>query len=79
MHYAAQGICEVQWIDRIFNELKVKMSNWLPVKAHCANEAQISIFYNPAQHDKTKHVEADKHFIKGQLQNGFLTRNTSMG
>ena len=32
------------------------------------NDAVISISYNPVQHDRTKHVEIDRHFIKEKLE-----------
>ena len=34
-----------------------------PMKLYCDNKSTIDIAYN-VQHDCTKHVEVDKHFIK---------------
>ena len=34
---------------------------------HCDNKAAIEIAHNPAQHDCTKYVEVDRHFIKKNL------------
>ncbi|PNX88803.1 pentatricopeptide repeat-containing protein mitochondrial-like, partial [Trifolium pratense] len=34
----------------------------------CDNKAAISIAQNPVQHDRTKHVEVDRHFIKQNLE-----------
>lgn len=34
---------------------------------HCDNKAAIDISQNPVQHDRTKHVEVDRHFIKEKL------------
>ena len=34
----------------------------------CDNEAAIQISKNPVQHDRTKHVEVDRHFIKEKLE-----------
>ena len=34
----------------------------------CDNKAGISISENPVQHDRTKHVEIDRHFIKEKLE-----------
>ena len=34
---------------------------------HCDNKAAIEIAHNPVQHDRTKHVEVDRHFIKENL------------
>ena len=32
----------------------------------------INIAHNPVQHDKTKHVEVNKHFIKEKLDRGLI-------
>lgn len=34
---------------------------------HCDNKTTIQIAQNPVQHDRTKHVEVDRHFIKEKL------------
>ena len=34
----------------------------------CDNKAAIDIAHNPIQHDLTKHVEVDRHFIKQNLE-----------
>ena len=34
------------------------------------NKAAISIAHNPVQHDQTKHVEVDGHFIKEKIDSG---------
>jgi hypothetical protein len=34
---------------------------------YCDNKAAINIENNPVQHDITKHVEIDRHFIKNKL------------
>ncbi|KAI5336520.1 hypothetical protein L3X38_015788 [Prunus dulcis] len=31
------------------------------------NKAAIAIAHNPVQHDRTKHVEVDRHFVKEKL------------
>lgn len=38
------------------------------MKLYCHNKATINIAHNPIQHDKTKHTEIDKHFIKEKLK-----------
>ena len=39
----------------------------VPMKLFFDNKATTSIAINPVQHDKTKHVEIDRHFIKEKL------------
>ena len=66
----ANGICELLWIKRVLEDLK-KEAN-LPLKLFCDNKAAISISQNPVQHDRTKHIEIDRHFIKEKLDNGII-------
>ena len=39
---------------------------------HYDNKAAIAIANNPIQHDRTKHVEVDKYFIKDHLNQGTI-------
>ena len=45
----AQGMCELIWIRRILQELKVLEA--LPMKLYCDNKETISISHNPVLHD----------------------------
>ena len=36
------------------------------------NKSVISTANNPVQHDRTKHVEIDRHFIKEKLESGVI-------
>lgn len=38
----------------------------------CNNKATISISENPVQHDRTKHMEVDRHFIKENIEAGIV-------
>ena len=66
----AHGICEIMWIRRLLEELKMTGSS--PMKLYCDNKATISVAHNPILHDCTKHVEVDKHFIKEKIDNGLV-------
>ena len=66
----AHDICEVLWIKQLLEELKV--ASPLPMKVFCDNKAVIAIALNAVLHDRTKHVEVDKHFIKEKLENRLI-------
>ncbi|RDX81341.1 Copia protein, partial [Mucuna pruriens] len=74
----AQGICEGLWMKIIFDDLKVKYER--PIKLFCDNNSAMSIDHNPVQHDKTKYIEIDRHFIKEKLDSGLIvTTHVSTG
>ncbi|RVW97655.1 Retrovirus-related Pol polyprotein from transposon TNT 1-94 [Vitis vinifera] len=66
----AHGICEGMWLQRILKELGIISNSTMTVL--CDNKATISIAKNPVQHDRTKHVEIDHHFIKEKLEGGTI-------
>ncbi|XP_061348292.1 uncharacterized protein LOC133293706 [Gastrolobium bilobum] len=61
----AHGVCELLWIKSILQDLGICYNQ--PMELHCDNKAAIEIAHNPIQHDRTKHVEVDRHFIKEKL------------
>ena len=66
----AQGVCELLWLKIILEDLKVKWEE--PMRLYCDNKSAISIAHNPVQHDRTKHVEIDRHFIKEKLDSKLI-------
>ena len=42
------------------------------MKLYYDNKADISMVHNLVQHDRTKHIEIDKHFIKKKLESGII-------
>ena len=66
----AHGVCEMMWLKRVLEELKRPVI--MPMKLYCDNKAAISIAHNPVQHDRTKHVEVDRHFIKEKIEEGTI-------
>ena len=66
----ALGVCELLWLKIILEDLKIAWKG--PMKLYCDNKSAINIAHNPVQHDRTKHVEVDRHFIKEKLDSGLL-------
>ena len=72
----ANGVCEVLWIKRVLGELKLDIE--APMRLFCDNKSAISIANNPVQHDRTKHIEIDRHFMKEKLENGVICCRSSL-
>ena len=66
----AHGVCELLWLKIILDDLKIKWEG--PMKLYCDNKSAINIAHNPVQHDRTKHIEVDRHFIKEKLDSGMI-------
>ncbi|KAK8937486.1 Armadillo repeat-containing kinesin-like protein 1 [Platanthera zijinensis] len=60
-----QGVCERLWLKTILQDMSLHVNT--PFTIYCDNKAAISIAHNPFQHDRTKHIEVDRHFIKDHL------------
>ena len=65
-----QGICEGIWLGRMLEELGIRNSGSMTLL--CDNKAVIEIAKNPAHHDRTKHIDIDRHFIKEKIEEGRL-------
>ena len=61
----AHGVCEILWLRILLLDLGLYQSS--PLMLYCDNKAAINIANNPVQHDRTKHIEIDRHFIKEKL------------
>ena len=42
------------------------------MKLYCDNKAIINIAHNPVQHDRTKHVEVSRYFVKEKPEAGLI-------
>ena len=66
----AQGICELLWLRILLNDLQIKGNE--PMRLYCDNKSAINIAHNPVQHERTKHIEIDWHFIKEKIESGLI-------
>ena len=71
-------LSEMLWLRNLLSELKVLRK--CPLRIWCDNMSAINIANNPVQHDRTKHVEIDRFFIKERLDDGSIElRHISSG
>ena len=63
-------MCEGLWLQKLLEELNITIEP--PIKLYCYNKAAISISHSPIHHDKTKHIEVDRHFIKEKIEKGII-------
>ncbi|RVX05106.1 Retrovirus-related Pol polyprotein from transposon RE1 [Vitis vinifera] len=61
----ALGLCEALWLRILLQDLGYLSRQ--PIRLFCDNKAACDIAHNPVQHDRTKHVEVDRFFIKEKL------------
>jgi hypothetical protein len=66
----ARGVVEILWIKKLLTEIGFPPNK--TIKLMCDNKASIQILENPVQHDRTKHVEVDRHFIKEKIEAGII-------
>ena len=59
------GICEALLLRLLLMNLGYLPRQ--PIWLYCDNKVACDIAHNPIQHDRTKHVEIDRFFIKDKL------------
>ena len=64
----ALGLSELLWLKIVLEDPKIPSHRQM--KLFCDNQSAISIAHNPVQHNRTKHVEIDRHFIKEKMEAG---------
>ncbi|CAL8119739.1 unnamed protein product [Prunus armeniaca] len=67
----AQGVCEILWLRWLLAEIGFRPN--AATKLHCDNQSAFEIANNPVQHDQTKHVKVDRHFIKEKLEHKLIS------
>jgi hypothetical protein len=64
-------ICELMWLKKFLTELGFELES--EMKLFCDNKASINIAHNSVQHDRMKHVEVDRHFVKEKLETKIIS------
>ncbi|KAM1531446.1 hypothetical protein ACFX10_005603 [Malus domestica] len=56
---------ELDWIQQLLVFLQVPLSS--PPVLFCDNLSAIALAFNPVQHQRTKHIEVDVHFVRERV------------
>ena len=61
---------EIVWLEGLLQDLQVNVT--LPIYMYCDNQAAEHIAQNPVFHERTKHLKRDCHYVREQVEAGFL-------
>ena len=62
----SKGLCELLYLKNLLSEVGYHSES--EMNLYCDNRATIQIAHNLVQHNQTKHIEIDRHFIKEKLE-----------
>ena len=66
-----QSVCEIMWLHQLLMEVGIKTV--VPAKLWCDNQTALYIASNPVFHERTKHIEIDRHFVREKIQLGLIS------
>ncbi|KAD5803001.1 hypothetical protein E3N88_14361 [Mikania micrantha] len=66
----ANAVAETSWLRNLLFELHVPVRKATVV--YCDNISAVSLTENPVQHQRTKHVEIDIHFVREKVRMGHV-------
>jgi hypothetical protein len=71
-HVVANAVAEVSWLRQLLAELHVPLPKTSLV--YCDNISALPLFMssNPVQHQRTKHIEIDLHFVREKVALGVV-------
>ncbi|GJR68024.1 ribonuclease H-like domain-containing protein [Tanacetum coccineum] len=64
----ANIVAKTAWLRNLLHELHSPLS--IATLVYCDNVSAVYIFFNPVQHQRTKHIEIDIHFVRDMVTAG---------
>ena len=58
------------WLSFLLKDLHIPVK--LPITLFCDNKSAQQLAANPCFHDRSKHLDMDRHFIREKIQEGFM-------
>jgi hypothetical protein len=66
----ANGVAEASWLRQLLQELGQPLQQATLV--YCDNVSAVYLSTNPVQHQRTKHIEIDLHFVRERVAAGVV-------
>nr|GEX79045.1 ribonuclease H-like domain-containing protein [Tanacetum cinerariifolium] len=66
----ANVVAETAWLRNLLRELHSPLSTATLV--YCDNVSAVYLSANPVQHQRTKHIEIDIHFVRDMVQTSYI-------
>lgn len=62
--------CELKWLKQLLGDLGVRHEKGM--RLYCDSQSALYIAQNPVFHERTKHIEADCHFVRDAIVEGLI-------
>ena len=66
----ANAVAELTWLRNLFLEMQLTIPRTSVV--FCDNVSAVYLSTNPVQHQRTKHIEIDIHFVREKVALGYI-------
>jgi Reverse transcriptase (RNA-dependent DNA polymerase) len=63
-----KGISELLWLKKLMEEIGFELNEEMVLL--CDNKSAMDMCHNPIQHDRTKHIAINRHYIKDHIEKG---------
>ncbi|GJW66457.1 ribonuclease H-like domain-containing protein [Tanacetum coccineum] len=68
--WVANAVVETSWIRNLLRELHTPL--FTATLVYCDNVSVVYMFANPVQHQRTKHIEIDIHYVRDKVAAGHV-------
>jgi hypothetical protein len=69
-HAVANAVAEMTWLRQLLLELHIPLQHATLV--FCDNVSAVYLSTNPVQHQRTKHIKIDLHFVRERVASGVV-------